>query len=410
MSETLLEHARLPDGTEPGPHVRRDVAVLLVMMFAFPAFQSLVQTLVPLRMGDLGFAESTVGIVQALPGLVALATGAPLARLANTRWRRHVLLGAFATGIAAAAAFGPARTAAALVVPQFLIGLTTSAYYANMLPTAFRLATGEAQQRIQGHLTAVQGVGFFAGPLLGGYLSERSYALGFAAGAACAALGLLASWRLSRSRAIERSAGAWRELRGSYARLAHVFRRRSEVLLGAAFVFMNIGLLLVMGGSFMLLYAERIGVSQFVASALISGRELFASLVRLTYGSASRRVRPVVLLGAGTIVGSLSMAFVPASSGVEGLVVVALGIGLGIAYLPPAVNMLSGASVALREQSFAVVSLNISNFAAQTVLAPLFGGLLTLAGYGLAYPLVAAVWSAVAVGLTFRGLRMRSTA
>ena len=74
--------------------------------------------------------------------------------------------------------------------------------------------------------------------------------------------------------------------------------------------------------------------------------------------------------------------------------------------MPPAVNMLSGASAAPEEQSYAVVSLNVGNFGAQTALAPIFGGLLTWLGYPVAYPLIAVVWCALAIVLLWAGLRL----
>jgi len=377
------------------------------MMFAFPAFQSLVQTLLPLRMGGLGFRESTIGVVQALPGVMALVTGAPLARLANTRWRRRTIAGAFVAGLSAAVALSTAEGLPGMVVPQLLMGLSASAYYSNLMPATFQLVQGQEEQgRIQGYVTTVQGLGFFSGPLLGGYLSESSFASGFLAGAVCAAVGLAVSPFLSPTRDIEDGHCLWQELGASYRRLAQVLARRNAVLVGSGFVFLNIGTLLVMGGSFLLVYAERIGLTQLVASSLISGRELAAAALRLTYPALSRRVRPPVLLGIGTAIGGLSLALIPLSTGVGGLVAVALAISLAIAYMPPAVNMLSGASMALEEQPFAVVSLNIANFAAQTALAPLFGGLLTLVGYGIAYPVIATLWSALALALMVVGLRV----
>jgi hypothetical protein len=68
--------------------------------------------------------------------------------------------------------------------------------------------------------------------------------------------------------------------------------------------------------------------------------------------------------------------------------------------------MLSGASAAPGEQSYAILSLNTSNFAAQTILAPTLGMALAQWGYGGTYPVVSLVWVALAVGVLIVGLRL----
>ncbi len=77
-----------------------------------------------------------------------------------------------------------------------------------MVATSFRLAKGHRQNRkIQGYVTAMQGVGAFGGPLLGGYLSTHSYSYSFYAGVLCAVTGLIATRFLSPSEAIEPRVG-----------------------------------------------------------------------------------------------------------------------------------------------------------------------------------------------------------
>lgn len=384
---------------------QRDGAVLAFAMFVFPAFQGLMQTIVPLLLADLRAAESVIGAIQAIPGVAALLSGAPMALLANTRWRRAALLGSFALSLAASLGFLAAGSPLTLVIPQALVGLASAGFYAQAMPSAFRLASGERQEHLQGRLTMAQGLGFFSGPLLAGYLAGLRFAYAFGAAAALGVAGMLATWWLTPSQAIDASGGP-RAVARSYGRLYHVLTRRPAVLLGAAFTFLNIGTILVMGGTFYLVYASTIGVSPFVASAFLSGREALGSAARLAYVAISRRMGPVRVLSVGTLIGAAALAFLPQARGPLGLGAVALGTGIGFSLLPPAVNMLSGASAAPEEQSYAVTGLNVGNFAAQTVLAPLFGGLLTWLGYPAAYPLVAAIWAALALLLLRAGLRL----
>jgi MFS family permease len=391
--------------TEP-QHVKRDVRALIVMALAYPAFQGMTQTLVPLLMAELALDETTVGMVQAIPGFLALAAGAPLARLANTRWRRATLVGAFVLSIAASLFYSVATSLATLIIPQMLVGIASSAFWSNMLATSFRLAEGPRQNRIQGFITAMQGVGYFVGPLACGYLSQYNYAWGFYAGAVCGLVGVIGSSWLSPARSIEPSQGLWRDFVGSYARLYRVLTRRPSVLLGAGFVFLNCFLLYVMGGSFFLLYASQIGLTAFVASAIMSGREVMGSLVRLSFGAVSQRVRPVILLGGGTILGAITLGLLPLTSSVVGLALIAIVLGIAMAYLPPAVNVFSGASAAPEEQATAIVSLNLSNFAAQTTMAPLVGLALSSSSYRVTYPVIAIVWATLGAVVMLKGLQI----
>jgi len=384
---------------------QRDGAVLAFAMFVFPAFQGLMQTIVPLLLADLRVPEATIGGIQAVPGVAALLAGAPMALLANTRWRRAALLGSFGLGLAACLGLLAARDPLTLVVPQLLIGLASAAFYAQAMPSAFRLASGERQEHLQGRPTMAQGLGFFAGPLLAGYLADICYDYAYAVGAALGAAGMLAVGFLTPSRPIA-PPGGLRAIALSYGRLYHVLTRRPAVLLGVAFTFMGIGTILVMGGAFFLVYARTIGVSSLVASAFLSGREALGAAARLGYAAISRRYGPVRVLGVGTLIGGVTLAFLPQARGPLGLGLIALGTGLGFALQPPAVDMLSGASAAPEEQSYATTSLNVGNFAAQSVLAPLFGGLLAWLGYPMAYALIAALWVILALLLLRVGLRL----
>ena len=186
-------------------HLKRNVVALSLMTLCFAAFQGICQSIVPLSMAHQGFTKPTIGLIQAVPGITAILLGAPLARMANGRWRRETLTSSFALTAIACLLYGWARSPLGFVVPQLMFGLSSTAFWSNMVSTSFRLAQGSRsrQTRIQSYVTAMQGVGSFGGPLLGGYLSTHSYAYGFHAGVLCAVTGLIATRFLSRSQALE---------------------------------------------------------------------------------------------------------------------------------------------------------------------------------------------------------------
>jgi predicted MFS family arabinose efflux permease len=393
------------------PTFRRDVIVLCLMMFAFTAFQGLVNALVPLRLAALALSETTVGLIQAIPGVSALLLGPPLARVANTRWRKTAMIANFAFCAIACLLYSRATGVPGLVIPQFMLGLVSAIFWPFALTTSFQVAIGPQQSQVQAYITASQGVGYFLGPIAGGALGEIAPAYSFYGGAIAALIGLAVTTVLSPSQDIEPSQDLLHDLAGAYGRFFRVLTRQPTVLVGSGFVFLAIFLMYVMGGSFFMLYAYGAGLTVFLAASLAGVRDLIGSLVRLSFGAATRRLHPVILVGGGVILASLTLATLPLATTAWGVALVGLALGVGLAYMPPAVNMIAGASAAPEDQPFAIVSLNLSNFTAQTTLAPLLGFLLSVAGYRVAYPIAGVFWAAltgVALVIGMRVVREKS--
>ena len=87
-----------------------DLIWLLWMCVAYPMFQGICITLVPLRMASLEFDETTVGLIQALPGVTVILLGPPFAQMSNTRWRGWTLSFVFFLSGVASILFGFAET------------------------------------------------------------------------------------------------------------------------------------------------------------------------------------------------------------------------------------------------------------------------------------------------------------
>ncbi len=375
---------------------RRDLWAILVMMAMFPAVLTMSQTLVPLLMVKLRVDKTTVGLIQAVPAVVGVLLGAPMARLATGGHRRETLVGVFAVSALAAWLMSRATSAAALVLPQMAIGLATATFWTNGLAASFGLADGSHHDAIQAWVTAAQGIGFCGGPLLGGYLSLRSFPVAFWSGMACAVVGGAAAAMLTPRPAVEPTPGIGRAIVEAYDRLWRVITQRSRVRVGSAFVGLHSFLLFVMGGSFFLLYAEELGWTSFAAAGLIAGREGISGLVRLTYGQASRRLGPVTLLGLGAILATAALALTPLVGSAWGLAAITVAAGVGTAFMPPAANVLAGATAVPEEQAFGIVVTNLANSGAQMGLAPLLGWWLGHSSYGVVYPIVGVVWLALA--------------
>jgi predicted MFS family arabinose efflux permease len=375
----------------------RNTIAICALNFCFTAFQSVCQSIVPLMMDDLHFSKTTIGLLQAVPGVFAVLLAPVLARLATGRWRRETLSGSFLLTILACVLYSRATQPTDFILPQAFFGIASSAFWSNVLATAFQLIQGPYQTKLQGWLTAAQGVGAFGGPLLGGALAGLGFAYAFYVAAGIACLGVLTSRLLDPSRAIEPYLGLWRTVGGAYARQARVMTHRPIVMIGMAFVAMNCFLSYVMGGSFFVLYGSQIGLSTLVAAALISGRDAMSALARLNFGRLSRRLPLIALLGAGTALGAFSLSLLPIAAGALGVGLVGIAQGLFLAFMPPTVNTLIGSTAAPEEQSFAITSMHVSNLIAQTTMAPLLGFLLTRAGYARVYPIMGVLWMGLAL-------------
>lgn len=387
--------------------IARNVLALSMMTLCYAAFQGICQTIVPLAMDHQEFTKATIGVMQAVPGIIVIILGAPLARLANGRWRRETLSACFVLAGIASVLYSTASRPLEFVAPQLLFGLSSTAFWTNMVASSFRLATGPRKNhKIQAIVTSMQGIGAFGGPLLGGYLSIHSFQYGFFTGVICAVIGLGASRFLSHSVAIEPTVGVRSHFTGAYTQLVHLITRKRIVLLGMSFVALNCFLLYVMGGSFFVLYTDHIGLSVFVSAALLGGRDAISAVMRLGFSRISRYMSPIVLLGVGTVLGAFSLSLLPFATSLVTVALMALAQGIFLAFLPPAVNTLVGTSTAPHEQSYAIAGMHSSNFIAQTTMSPMLGLLLYNFGYSAVYPIVGGLWIALALLVTHAGLRI----
>ena len=276
-----------------------------------------------------------------------------------------------------------------------------------MVASSLRLVKDRRKNyQIQAIVTSLQGIGAFGGPLLGGYLSIQNFSHGFFAGVLCALIGLGVSRFLSPSVAIEPSIGRRSFFIGAYIQLFRLITRQRIVALGMSFVALNCFLIYVMGGSFFALYGTQIGLSVFVVAALVSGRDAISAVVRLGFSRFSGHISPILLLGAGTVLGAFSLIVLPMTTSLFGVILVALAQGMFLAFLPPAVNTMVGTSIAPQEQSYAIAGMHSSNFIAQTTMSPLLGVLLYNYGYSTVYPIVGGIWIVLAVLVTYAGLRI----
>ena len=140
------------------------------------------------------------------------------------------------------------------------MGISSCAFYGNMLAVSFQLKGGANQGAVPGRITAFQGMGVFAGPLLFGWLLPWGATWAFLPGALCALIGAWAAAQLFPSQDMEERPGMVRYLLSSYGRWYRVMTGRPTVQLGMVLVALSSFQFYVTGGVFYLVYASSLGI------------------------------------------------------------------------------------------------------------------------------------------------------
>jgi hypothetical protein len=122
--------------------------------------------------------------------------------------------------------------------------------------------------------------------------------------------------------------------------------------------------------------------------------------------ASSIPARTILRLGVAVTLGALALVITIAFSTFFGLAAISLVVGTVTALVPPAVNTLSGASVAPKEHSYAIVSLSSVRFLSQRPIAPVFGISLATFGYAATYPVAGLIAIALVTLLPRGGKQM----
>ena len=181
----------------------RDVTAITVMMIAFTTFQGVVISLMPLGLAGLGTGKAVIGGIISIPGVFAILFGPPVARLGNTRLRKVLICTGFILCLAASWFYGRADGAAGYIVPQALNGIANTMFWSLVLATSFQLIRGPRQHAVQSLITAAQGIGFFIGPIVSGYLSGSKGVDGFSLAIGASVIGFIAALFLSPASGLE---------------------------------------------------------------------------------------------------------------------------------------------------------------------------------------------------------------
>ena len=285
-----------------GGRIRRilgsEIAALCLVVFLADVVGGIISPTFSLYAKSLGLSLALIGLLSTVGGFTQLLTSLPFGilsdRIGRPRLLRAGLLCAATATLLFALAEGPAllfvgRVVLALsMVTTFQIG---AAHLGDITPKGNRSFAF-------GCYATAMGLGFAAGPLLGGQLAERySTEVAYFVASGIALTGFVVALRGLHDRTSDlRRAGAagTRMLSG----VGQVIRRRSLLLV--SFGNMLMGLSFVGGiTTFFPLYGDSLFLTQAAIGSMFAVRAFVSTLGRFPNGIISRRFgSQVVLLGA----------------------------------------------------------------------------------------------------------------
>jgi MFS family permease len=359
-----------------------------------------VRPFVALRLQDLGADDLTIGVALAGASVGGLLLAIPSGRLLDRLPQREVQVGAL-LGLAATTA-GLALTGSVAALVAMMIGNGVFAMWVWLAQQSIitHAGSGAFRDRQLGLFSLAWGIGLAAGPSVGAVAYDRA---GFGAlCAVCTALCLAATAAAAGAppvAASPRAEATEDTFRGSLGRSF-----ANPVLVGvllASFVNIYVQSLRV---SFYPVYLERAGVGVARIGLLLSLIGVSSLLVRAVLPAATRRFGEFGLLLWSTWVAIVGVVLTPFAPQFAVLVLGALLIGVGLGANPPITVSLVAHHSEAHERGLAVGLRMVANRSAQVAQPLVFGGVASVVGLALAFPVSAALLA----GLTlWMGLRLR---
>lgn len=308
--------------------LRRELIALLWVIFIADTVVGYLLPVFPLRAREIGASLLLIGSLAAFNGATQVAASVPIGMISDRYGRRRLIaFGALCFAVAALLlALAPAPLW--LLLAQVLLGLGIVSVFAMGAAMVGDYAAPAERGLAMGLLTTSMGLGFAAGPLLGGILAER-----FGVGQSLLVMALLSLVAAGFAWGTLVDAGVSRGVRAANP-LANLRVLTTDRLLLLAAV-ANFLISPVFNGvvvNFVPLQAGALGFSAMMIGSLFALRALASSFTRLPTGAISTpRWSYVVMLFALGLAGVavLGIASVTDYAGLS-LALIAEGISYGV--------------------------------------------------------------------------------
>ena len=351
------------------------------------AGQTMMAVLVPLSAASMGTSEGRIGLLIAIPGLMALLAGFPCAALSDRIGRRRLLISGAILTVGAALVFSLAEAYGWLVLGMAVAGLSNSVFFLPALAYVSEVVSSEVHVRVQGYNGGLQGLAALMGVLLAGVLIDT---VGFSwAFVAAGLLGLLTVFAALRTEETVRFSGdglVFKEVISGYRRAGRILFTRPQVQMAVVIGVLYSTAITSVGDAFFPLFATtRLAHSPTSASSLLGVRNLAATATSLLFGAIATRFGLFRALLVAQALESLGLLLLPWAPNlvVTGGLLATQGIGLGLC--PASANVLVADGTSSDERSLGFACVGVTWRVAVVAVAPLLGLLAERAGLYLVF-------------------------
>jgi MFS family permease len=362
----------------------------------------LVLSMFPLFARELGAKEFAIGSLAAVHPLLSVLGAIPMGLLANRVSRKGMFALAYGLSFLAALAYSSTGSAAGLVVPQVLFGLSVVAYWPTQHAHISDNVDPAQRARLYGLSMGLTGFGGIIGPVLAGRIADT---LGFQVlywfYASVTLIGLGLCTRVKEP--VEDTTILATQARGVSMMGTRALLARPAL----QFVFLATVAMFVQWGlrdTFLPLYAADLNLSRTAIGALATCQTISMSATRLLLGTLGHRAPAGRAVLAFVALSALVTLAVPALHGFGALAVVALVAGIGSGACVP-LNLTNVANATSRQERPMAMSLESAASAAGRLFSSFTFG--WLAGH-IGVPMLFIVGNAGVLLAVFGLTRMRT--
>jgi DHA1 family multidrug resistance protein-like MFS transporter len=292
--------------------LRRELLILYLVIFLADTTVGYILPLFPLLALQLGASITLIGSLTAINGGTQVLVAVPLGMISDRFGRRRLITFGLLCFSVAAGLLAVAPTPFLLIPAQFVLGVGTVATFYLAAALVGDYSRPEERGLAIGLLTTAMGLGFAAGPLVGGLVSERmgiQNSLYAVMGIALA--GFVLAWRcLSDVPAPAVRSGSGRNIR---CELRLLVSNRAVMLAALAHLLLSPifnGVVL----SLVPIKADLIGFSALTIGTLFTVRALSSTATRLPIGALSTPAWSDRLMLLALALGGVALAVIAAGT------------------------------------------------------------------------------------------------
>ncbi len=276
--------------------VRRAIALLCGVIFLADVVFGIVAPTFSLFAKDLGIAVALLGTINTLGSFTQLLIALPIGLVSDRLSRPRVITAGMVIYAAALASFAVAQGPQMLVVGRVLTAFAAVAIFQIGSAHLGDITVTGQREVAYGWLTTAMGLGFTAGPLIGGQLAERfGPRSAYVAGSVIALAGGLVAWRFLRepggARHVAPRAGSL------FGGMRHILTQRDILVVSFGNLLMGIAFTGAIA-TFFPIYGDHVMISEGAIGTMFAIRALISAASRFPNSMLARRVgsKPVLLI------------------------------------------------------------------------------------------------------------------